>query len=46
MEDFVTLRDQLLERGIVAWKNADSPRAGYSFGRGFEAAMRALGEVE
>ena len=43
-DDFLALRDQLLERGIVAWKNPDSPRAGYSFGRGFEKAMEALAE--
>ena len=43
-ETFIILRDQLLERGIVTWKNPDSPRAGYAFGRGFEAAMRALAE--
>lgn len=43
-ETFIALRDQLLERGIVTWKNPDSPRAGYAFGRGFEAAMRALAE--
>jgi len=43
-DDFLTLRDQLLERGVLSWKNADSPRAGYTFGRGFERAMRVLGE--
>jgi len=38
--------DQLLDRRIIAWKNADSPRAGYTFGRHFAQAMKALGEME
>lgn len=43
-EAFLRLRDQLLERGLIVWKNPDAPQAGYDFGRGFLAAMDALAE--
>ena len=39
---FVALRDQLLDRGMIAWKNEHSPQAGYHIR---PSARRALGEL-
>ena len=40
--DFLALRDQLLARGIIRWKNPDSPQSGYDFLGGFHATLRAI----
>lgn len=38
-EEFIALRDALLDRGVIRWKNVENPRSGYDFLRGFDEAM-------
>jgi hypothetical protein len=40
--DFEALRDTLLARGVIRWKNPDNHRSGYDFLGGFHATLRAI----
>jgi hypothetical protein len=39
---FRAMRDQFLDRGLVAWKNAENPRSGYVMRRGYHPALKAV----
>jgi len=39
---FRSLRDQLLERGLLAWKNEANPRSGYVMRRGYHQVLRQI----
>jgi len=40
--EFEALRDELMERGVVRWKNPDNHRSGYDFLGGYHATLRAI----
>jgi len=45
-EEFVALRDEMMDRGLLRWKNPAHHLAGYQFRAGFDEAMRYVAEYE
>jgi len=43
-EAFVALRDEMMDRGLLRWKNPAHHLAGYQFRAGFDEAMRYVAE--
>ena len=43
-EEFVALRDEMMDRGLLRWKNPAHHLAGYQFRAGFDEAMQYVAE--
>jgi len=46
VDEFAALRDEMMGRGVLRWKNPDNHKSGYEFRAGFDEAMRYVAEYE
>jgi len=45
-QEFTALRDEMMERGVLRWKNPEHHLSGYEFRAGFDEAMRYVASYE